>query len=127
MTERVKLTGVDKRPVTDPAFAADFASAQTVGKVEIGDKALYYKDGFKRFCVPFAEIDRVFTRISGCDGKLCCGTANFDYYRLVLQKGEREIANIIFGHDESEVDAAQALLREKRPEIQIGYIKPEKR
>ena len=126
MAENVRLIGPDKTPVTGAGYNEDYLEAEKIGKVKIGMKALYYKDGLKKYCVPFEYIDRAFTRINACNARTCCCNNSYDYYRLVLVHGEKEFANIIFGADESPVDKAQALLRQRSPTIEIGYIKPEK-
>jgi hypothetical protein len=126
MADNIKLTGTDKKTVTDQSYIEDYADSQVIGKVRIGQKALYYKDGLKRYCVPFGYIDRAFTRINECNARTCCCSNSFDYFRLILVHDGKEFANIIFDQDESPVDQAEQLLKERRPEIEIGYIKPEK-
>jgi hypothetical protein len=126
MADNIKLTGTDKKTVTDQSYIEDYADSQVIGKVRIGQKALYYKDELKRYCVPFGYIDRAFTRINECNARTCCCSNSFDYFRLILVHDGKEFANIIFDQDESPVDQAEQLLKERRPEIEIGYIKPEK-
>ncbi len=125
MAENVKLTGMDKKPVTDESYIKDYSAADVVGKVRVGQKAIYYKDGLKKYCAPFEYIDRAFTRVSECNARTCCCANSYDYYRLILVHDGREFANIIFDQDESPVDEAERLLKERRPEIEIGYVKPE--
>ena len=126
MTDAVKLIGMDRKPVEDPTYLADYTAADVVGKVRVGKKAIYYKDGLKKYCAPFVYIDRAFTRINECSARTCCSANSYDYYRLILVHDGREFANIIFDQDESPVTEAERLLKERRPEIKIGYEKPEK-
>lgn len=125
MSENVKLTGLDKKPVTDQNFIQDYLAAKKIVKVWIGDKAVYYKEGLKKYCVPLEYIDRAFTRINECNARTCCCSNSYDYFRLILVHDGKEFADIIFDNDETPVDEAEKLLKEKRPEIQIGYIKSE--
>jgi hypothetical protein len=126
MAENIKLTTPDKKPVTDARYFEDYASADVCGKVKVGKLAVYYKDGLKRYCAPLEYIDRAFTRVNECNARTCCCANSYDYYRLILVHGEKEFANIIFDQDEKPVDEAERLLKERRPEIEIGYVKPEK-
>jgi hypothetical protein len=48
MAENVKLFGIDKTPVTDLNYINDYLSAKKIGKVKVGDRALYYKEGLKK-------------------------------------------------------------------------------
>jgi len=112
----------DKKLAGDE-YLADFEQAKEIGKVFIGNKGLYYKDGLKMKCIPLEYIDRVFTRINECNARTCCTVNGFDYFRLIVVHDGKEIGNIIFGEDEAPVDEAEKLLKELRPEIEIGYIK----
>ena len=122
MSRNIKLTGIDKKEITEEDFLTDYKEADIVGKVKVGEIGLYYKDFPRTFCIPLKDIDRIFTRINGCNSRMCCGQASFEYYRLIVVKAGKEIANIIFGEDESVLERAEALIQERRPEIKIGYI-----
>ena len=124
MADPVRLTGMDRKPVTDQTYFEDYAVADVVGKVRIGKKALYYRDGLRKYCAPFVYIDCAFTRVNECSARTCCSSNSYIYYRLILVHGDREFANIIFGEDERPVDEAERLLKERRPEIKIGFQKP---
>lgn len=126
MERKIQFRGPDKQPLTDESYYADYDSAETIGKVKIGSRAVYYKDGRHYYCIPLEYIDRVFTRISGCNARMCCAGVNYDYYRLILVHGEKEISNIIFGHDMDEVDRAGEAIKSRRPAIELGYVKPVK-
>jgi hypothetical protein len=126
MDHKFTFRGPDKQPITDESFYRDYDSAETIGKVKVGSRAVYYKDGRRYFCIPLEYIDRVFTRISGCNARMCCAGVNYDYYRLILVHGDKEISNIIFGHDMEEVDRAGEMIQARRPEIALGYVKPAK-
>lgn len=124
MADTIRLTGMDKKPVTDQTYLEDYAAADVVGKVRVGKKALYYRDGLKKYCAPFVYIDRAFTRVNECSAQTCCSSNSYIYYRLILVHGDMEFANIIFGEDERPVNEAERLLQERRPEIKIGFQKP---
>jgi len=121
----VKLRSYDKKEITDPVYQEDLERAEKVGKVRLGEKAVYYKDGLRWFCYPYEVIDRAFTRISGCQARTCCSNVPYDYYRLVLVHEDREIANIIFGEKEEPVDEAEAKIKQRAPHVEIGYVKPD--
>ena len=52
---------------------------------------------------------------------MCCGTANFEYYRLVFVRDGEEIADVM-SEKEKEMDAALACIHEMAPAIAIGFV-----
>ena len=66
----------------------------------------------------------MFIRVQAVNGRLCCGTANFEYYRLVFVRGGQEIANVM-SEKGPEMDAALACIHEMAPSLAIGFVKPE--
>lgn len=115
-----KFKGVDKKYIHDEAHIQDYDSSESIGRVRLGKLCLYYRDLGVKYYVPYEYIDRSFTRISECQPD---DSPAYYYYRLILVHGEREFANLIF-NKEAEVDRIHALLKEIRPEIQIGYVPP---
>ena len=115
-----KFKGVDKKYIRDEAHIQDYDSSESIGRVRLGKLCLYYRDLGVKYYVPYEYIDRSFTRISECQPD---DSPAYYYYRLILVHGEREFANLIF-NKEAEVDRIHALLKEIRPEIQIGYVPP---
>ena len=68
--------------VDSPAVSDDFESARLFDKVRVGRLGVYFRDGFKTRFLDYPSLERVFIRVQQVNGRMCCGTANFEYYRL---------------------------------------------
>lgn len=114
-----KFAGIDG-VVNDAQVAQDYESAQSFDKLRVGKLGVYFRSGFKIRFIPYGEIERAFIRIHEVNGKLCCGSSVFQYFRMVFVHGGREYADII-SEDEAAMDSALALIHERAPEITIGF------
>jgi hypothetical protein len=125
MTEKtVKLLAADGSPLEDASLASEFSSTDKIGPFRVGQTAFFYRDGLKKYAIPFADIDQAFTRIEPVPTHCCCGTLNFEIYRLVIVSQGREIADIRT-EDDKWVDKVQALLKERIPDLKLGFTKPQ--
>ena len=107
----------------DPAaLAADYERAERFDKLRVGALAVYYRDGFRVKAVPYAKMQRAFIRVQQVRGKLCCGQAFFDYFRMVFLVDGKEICDNV-SEDEKAMDAALAKIREMAPELPVGVVK----
>lgn len=104
--------------------AKDYANAPVFDKLRVGALGVYYKSGFKTRLVPYSEMDRAFIRIHEVNGKLCCGSSVFQYFRMVFVRRGKEFADVI-SEDEAAMDAALALIHERAPEVAIGVAPKE--
>lgn len=111
------LTGV----VDSAELSADFESAERFDKVRVGRLGVYFREGFKTRFLDYPSLERVFIRVQAVNGRLCCGTANFEYYRLVFVRGGKEIAEVM-SEKEKDMDAALALIAERAPQLAIGFV-----
>ena len=68
-----------------------------------------------------ARASRAAISIQAVNGRLCCGTANFEYYRLVFVRGGKEIADVM-SEKEQAMDAALACIHEMAPDLAIGFV-----
>ena len=107
--------------VEDAAVCADYESAEVFDKLRVGQKGVYFRDGFKLRYLAYELLERAFIRVQAVNGRLCCGTANFEYYRLVFVRGGREIANYM-SEKGPEMDAALARIAERAPGLAIGFV-----
>lgn len=103
-----------------PEAAADRESAARFDKLRVGRLGVYFRDGLKNRFIPYDYIDRAFIRIHEVNGKLCCGSTVFQYFRLVFVHDGKEFADLI-SEDEKTMDAALALIHELAPDIMIGF------
>ncbi len=104
------------------ALSADYESAERFDKLRVGTLAVYYRDGFRVKAVPYAKMQRAFIRVQQVRGKLCCGQAFFDYFRMVFLVDGKEICDNV-SEDEKAMDAALAKIREMAPELPVGVVK----
>lgn len=91
-------------------------------KIKMQEQELEYKKGFKWFMLPYTDIIQAYLRIEEVKGRMCCGTANFDLYFLMLRTGKEELIKIEVSSKEL-VQQMLEELKEKNPGIQIGYKK----
>lgn len=116
----IKFAGLSGS-VESSAVNADYESAKLFDKVRVGKLGVYFRDGFKIRYLDYPSLERVFIRVQAVNGRLCCGTANFEYYRLVFVSGGREVADVM-SEKEKEMDAALACIHEMAPDLAIGFV-----
>lgn len=92
-------------------------------KIRLQEREIEYKKGIKWYTVPYVDIIRAYLRIEGVNGRVCCGVASFDMYFLMLKTREELIK--IEASSQETVKEMLSVLKEKNPEIEIGYKKPE--
>ena len=107
--------------VESEAVRRDYESAQVFDKVRVGRLGVYFRDGFKTRFLDYPSLERVFIRIQAVNSRMCCSTANFEYYRLVFVRSGEEIADVM-SEKEREMDAALACIHERAPGIAIGFV-----
>ena len=117
-----KFTGLDGL-VESPELDADYESAELFDKVRVGRLGVYYRDGFKTRFMAYDRLERVFIRVQQVNGRMCCATASFEYYRLVFVSGGREVGDVM-SEKEAETDAALARIAALAPQLAIGFVKP---
>lgn len=116
-----KFSGLNG-PVKTAEVTADHDSAEVFDKVRVGRLGVYFRDGFKTRFLAYAGLERVFIRVQQVNGRMCCGSATFEYYRLVFVANGKEIADVI-SEKEKEMDAALARIGELAPDLAIGFVK----
>ena len=107
--------------VDSPAVNTDYESARVFDKVRVGRLGVYFRDGFKTRYLDYPSLERVFIRVQAVNGRMCCGTANFEYYRLVFVKDGKEIANYM-SEKGREMDLALERIHALAPELAIGFV-----
>lgn len=103
-----------------PGAGADYDAAELCDKLRVGKLGVYYREGFKLCCFPYSYMDRTFIRIQEVNGRMCCGSTVFAYYRLVFVHGGKETADVISEKEEA-MDRALSLIRQAAPHISTGY------
>lgn len=113
-----KFAGLDG-PVESPEVRADYDGAPVYDKVRVGKLGVYYRDGFKTRFMAYDRLERAFIRVQEVRGRLCCGQANFAYYRLVLVSGGKEYQDVM-SEKEALMDQALAAIAAAAPGLPIG-------
>lgn len=108
--------------VDTPEVNADYESAVVFDKVRVGKLGVYYRDMLKTRFMDYSLLERVFIRVQAVNGRMCCGTANFEYYRLVFVVNGKEIGDVI-SENAKATDDALALIAENAPNVKIGFVK----
>jgi hypothetical protein len=104
------------------ALAADYTGAERFDTLRVGSLAVYYRSGLRVKAVPYARMQRAFIRVQQVRGRMCCGQAFFDYFRMVFLVDGKELCDNV-SEDEAAMDAALARLHELAPEVPVGIVK----
>ena len=118
-----KFAGIDGA-VSAPEVTKDYENAQVFDKVRIGALGAYFRDGFKIRFLSYDRVERVFLRIQEVNGKLCCGSTTYAYFRLVFVVDGKEYADAL-SENEKAMSAALEAIRSAAPNVAIGYVRPE--
>lgn len=106
---------------SDPTLDAQLAAATAYGKIRPGTTALFWKAGLRWYCIPFANVRRIFRRVEPVYGKLCCGSKSFFIERLVLILTDGTELELHIGDDvKKQAEALLLALKEAHPELQFG-------
>ena len=116
-----KFSGLNG-PVETAEVTADYDSAEVFDKVRVGRLGVYFRDGFKTRFLAYTGLERVFIRVQQVNGRMCCGSATFEYFRLVFVANGKEITDVI-SEKEKEMDAALTRIGELAPDLAIGFVK----
>ena len=105
------------------ALAQDYAQARNMGKVHLGEQCLYLRKFSGVSCLPYSQITRAWLRQEEVKARMCCATANFDQFYVVLacadsQERRGQVLDKPTGQQCLDHIAAQ------NPDVKIGYVKP---
>ena len=99
--------------------SADYEQAQVFDKLRVGNEGVYYKDGFRTRFIPYGDMDRAFIRVHEVNGRMCCGSAVFHYFRIVFMRDGKEFGDTV-SEKEDVMDRALAAIAAKAPKVAIG-------
>ena len=91
-------------------------------RIKLQEQEVEYKKGFKWYALPYTDIVQAYLRVEEVNGKLCCGVASFDMFFLMMKTKEEELIKVEATSKEI-VKEMLEVLKEKNPEIEIGYKK----
>jgi len=100
----------------------DYAQAHALDKLRLGEQCIYFRKFSGVTYLPYSLIRRAWLRQEEVKARLCCGTANFDQFYVVLdcydgQERRRHVTDKAAG--QSCLDHIAAC----NPEVRIGYQK----
>ena len=105
------------------ALEQDYAQARETGKMRLGERFLFFRKFSGISFLPYGQIVRAWLRQEEVNAKLCCGTANFDQFYVVMACADGRERR---GHVEDKASGQRCLdhIAAKNPEVKIGYVKP---
>ncbi len=107
MAER-KFTGASAAEAGED-LNRDYENAKCYDKLRVGELGVYFRDGLKTRHIPYTDMDRVFIRVQETRSRMCCGQANFNYYRIVFVRDGKEFADYL-SEKEAMMDEALAVI-----------------
>ncbi len=106
------------------ALSRDYAQAKSAGKLQLGESCLFFRKFSGVSYLPYSRIIRAWLRQEEVKARMCCCTANFDQFFVVLSCADgRERRGQVA--DKSAGRAALDHITSKNPEVKIGYVKPQ--
>ena len=106
---------------TDAALDAQFESAVSYARIKLGSSHIFWKAGFRWYCIPIGQVQRIFRRQMPVRTKLCCGGANFTVEWLVLILPDNTELELYMGDDvQTKAEALLQSLKGSYPKIQYG-------
>ena len=101
----------------------DYAQAQNMGRVHLGDSCLFFRKFSGASYLPYSHILRAWLRQEEVKARMCCATANFDQFFLVMACSDGEERRVQV-EDKAEGQVCLDHIAAKNPEVKIGYYKP---
>ena len=101
----------------------DYAQARNMGKVHLGEECLFLRRFSGTSYLPYGQISRAWLRQEEVKARMCCATANFDQFFLVMACADGQERR---GQVEDKASGQRCLdhIASKNPDVKIGYVKP---
>ena len=101
----------------------DYAQAQNMGKVHLGEQYLYLRRFSGTSYLSYSQILRAWLRQEEVKARMCCATANFDQFFVVMAcaDGRERRGQVI---DKETGQRCLDRIAAKNPDVKIGYVKP---
>ena len=101
----------------------DYAQAKNMDGLHLGEQCLFFRRFSGTSYLPYGQIVRAWLRQEEVKARMCCATANFDQFYLVMactdgQERRGQVLDKPTGQQCLDHIAAQ------NPSVKIGYIKP---
>ena len=101
----------------------EYAQARDLGKVRLGKHFLFFRKFSGVSFLPYSQIVRAWLRQEEVKARMCCGTANFDQFYVVMDcaDGRQRRGQV---PDKDTGKAALDHFAGKNRSVKIGYVKP---
>lgn len=105
------------------AVEQDFLQAKNMDGVYLGERCLYLRRFSGTAYLPYSQILRAWLRQEEVKARMCCATANFDQFYLVMActDGQERRGRVV---DKAEGQRCLDHIADKNPDVKIGYVKP---
>ncbi len=97
----------------------DYAKAQNMGKVHLGEQCLYFRKLSGTSYLPYNQIVRAWLRQEEVRARMCCATVNLDQFFLVMAcaDGRERRGQVI---DKETGRRCLDRIAAKNPDVKIG-------
>ena len=105
------------------ALEQDYAQAQNMDGIQLGEACLYLRKFSGTAYLPYTQIVRAWLRQEEVKARMCCATANFDQFYVVLScaDGRERRGRVV---DKADGQKCLDHIAAKNPRVKIGYVKP---
>ncbi len=102
----------------------DYSQAQNFGKIHLGEQCLFLRRFSGISYLPYGQIVKAWLRQEEVRARMCCATANFDQFYLVMActDGQERRGQVI---DKASGQRCLDHISAKNPDVTIGYVKPQ--
>ncbi len=90
----MKFYHVSGTELSAEALNADYEGAREIGRVHVGDSALFFRKLRKTYYIAHADITRCFRRVLKVEMKMCCGGGEMAVERLIVCNAQGELAEV---------------------------------
>ena len=115
-----RFSGIHGR-ITDPAVVEEYENAERFDKVRVGKTGVFFPYNLSIKYIPYKYMERAFIRINEVNGRMCCGKAVFQYFRLVFVRNGKEFIDAI-SENEKAMDDALAAIARNAPQVATGFV-----
>lgn len=102
----------------------DYSRAQNFGNVRLGERWIFFPKFSGTTYLLYDQVVRAWLRQEEVKARVCCGTANFDQFYLVLEcaDGKQCRGQVI---NKSSGQLCLDRIKAQNPDVKIGYVKPQ--
>lgn len=100
----------------------DYIQSRDVGRARLGERCLFLRRLFGTSYLPYSQICRAWLRQEEVNARMCCGTANFDQFYVVMDcaDGQQRQGQVI---DKAAGQRCLDHIAARNAEVKIGFVK----